>query len=157
MAAVDVREQILSRIRAVLGTVAGAQLAARNRIPVSGASRPALVLQDGSEEECETENPGPRGSQKSLMRLSPRVMILAGAPAESIGATLSTLRAALLPAILKDSQLLSLVGGPAGIRGQGQMRYSGCAVELQTGETQEAVMQLDFTFEYVLSLEDLTS
>lgn len=155
----DVREQILARIRVIIGGIPGVAAAARNRIEISGTSRPAMVLHDGEEEAFEVESPAipPRGSQLDFFHLQPRIQILAGAPTESVGPLLSGLRLLLIPAILNDATLLTLVGGPAGIRGQGQMRYLAATVETVSGQTNEATMELTFRFDYVFRLSDLTS
>ncbi len=155
----DVREQILARIRQIIDGLPGVQMAARNRTELPAQLRPAVILHDGDELARESESPAPppRGSQLDFFRLQPRVMILAGAPNESVGPTLSTLRAALIPAILNDAQLLQLVGGPGGIRGGEQMRYMGASVDVVSGKTTEAQMELTFQLDYVFRVSDLAA
>jgi hypothetical protein len=157
--ATDVRELILERILAIVTGLPGIVMASRNRLELSGSNRPAAILHDGVEQESSQDGlaPPPRGSLKQFMMLEPRIQILVGVSSDTIGSTISTFRAALLPAILNDVTLQQLCGGPSGVRGQTTMMYLGSTLETVGGATTEATMEFNFRFQYVLNIADLAS
>lgn len=148
----DRREQILARLLAVIGEdlnegVPGVR-GYRNRDDVSGDQGPAIIVHDAA--EAAADGPGrPKGSLVDFVVMSPQVFILAGSPAVDVGSVLNSLRALLVPAVLGDALLLALCGN------NGEIRYVGCGTVTAAGEQRAGIMEVSFSFQYVLSVNDL--
>lgn len=148
---VDTREAILSRLFAVIGTVAAVAAVGRNVEDVPGLARPAIILRDGAEDffdKPETE----RRSRVQRMQMTPGLMILAGADSSSVGFLLNTLRARLIVAVVGDAELWGLVS-----QRNGEIRYGGCERLPASPESKEGRMEVSFALTYVLRLSDLSS
>ncbi len=147
---IDRRETILARLAAV---IAGLDVTAgRNRADVSESALPAIFLHDGL--DANEDFPGSwRGPAvtKDMVKLEPQIIIAATGPAETIGATINGLRAQLLVAVLTDAELLAAVGA------NGQIRYVGCALTTEGGESREGQMEVKFGFRYLLAISELQS
>jgi hypothetical protein len=150
----DTREQILTQIVAILTTISGDRTG-RNDDDLTGKPAVATVLFDGG--ETITDNPvarSPRGIPavpKDFMHMTPEIMVILQAPTTTIGTLLNQYRVQLLPLILGDTTLASLVGA------NGEIRYTGCTVETQGGEAREGRMSLDFRFTYMLNVPALSN
>lgn len=149
----DRREQILARLEAIFGTISGVAKTGRNVEDVTGKSRPAIIMHDASESSTDLSErpPGQNGRvvPKDYMILSPQIAILLGDRAEVVGTRVSAMRSALVKAIWTDSQLASFLGN------KGDIRYTGCGLETQPGETREARLLVNFEFTYFLDCAEL--
>ena len=147
----DRRELILVRLLVILQGIPGVTLGARNRGSVSGKAQPALVMHDAVEEATEISysREGVHYAYKALMRLSPQIYILLGNPSDVIGSDVSAMRQLLVPAIWTDPTLRGYCGS------NGDVRYIGCGLTTETGETREARLDVKFEFIYVLSASEL--
>lgn len=151
---VDVREQILARLEVIIDGLDGVVKSGRNRPDVSGKARPALILHDGDEQPGGDDQAGPRNATITFMEMAPRIEILAEAASQDVGTTVNVIRAALLKAVFNDAALLELIGA-ADRRGNGEIRYDGCALELDSGEAREARMEISLRITYVFRIGDL--
>lgn len=146
----DKREDILARLLQVAASVPGVAMAVRNQDEISERSRPAIVVFDADEIADEAaERQDHPGRSPNLVVMTPEVLILLGAPPESVGSALNALRAKLVKAVLADSQLIELAGQ------NGRVRYAGCSTHLGHGRSMEGSMGVQFTFAYVLRPEQL--
>lgn len=144
----DKREQILARLLELCAGLTGIVSARRNVLDVPFLERPALVVQDGSEERLD----GPVSDNRSgvtRLEATPQVWLLIRGAAEDAGPLMSLFRARLLYVIATDPTLRNLTGTVGGIR------YEGCTVSEPSAETKEPRMDLNFTFTYTLKLSDL--
>ncbi len=149
----DIREEILVRLLAILGT--GVERTRRNSDDLSSKTGNAAVLHDG--DESITDLPIQRNSRgdprvlKDFVHMMPGITIIVGSSTEEVGTALNALRQFFLPAIINDATLISLVGP------NGEIRYTGLTMETQAGENREGRMTLDFRFQYVLNVNTLGS
>jgi hypothetical protein len=159
----DRREAILEQILVVLAQVGTGWVAAvdsepsvfRNRAEIPPEKLPALVLLDGREQVITStlrkDQMGivPSATAPSVYTLSPQVFIVLKPRQtlanEGVGEELSQMRMKLVPAVLDDDTLGTLIGPSGGIR------YMGHLTDLQTGSTVLGQMQLNFEFSYVLN------
>src|SRR4051812_23490588 len=145
----DTRELILSRLQEVMA-VEGIVIVVRNALDVPFLSRPAVVIQDGSEERIN----GPRGanySQVQQMDLTPQIWLMLRGTNMEAGPLMSLYRGRILYAVFSDMILQNLVGTT------GAMRYDGCTVIEPTPETKEPRMDLNFTFTYTMHIGNFYS
>jgi len=145
---VDKREQILARLLEICAGISGIAAAARNVLDVSSLVRPAMVVQDGSEEQLDSARSDNRsGAQR--FELTPQIWLLVrGAPA-NVGPLMSLYRSRLVYLVATDATLRDLTGTFGGIR------YDGCTVSEPTPETKEPRMDVNFTLIYTLAMSDL--
>ena len=144
----DKREAILVRLLAVCAGLDDIAATARNATDVAGGTRPALIVQDGSEER----NDAPRSenrSRVSRMELNAQVWLFVRAVAADAGPLMSRFRNRLILAVINDSELQTLTGTV------GEIRYDGCTVIDPNPETREPRMDLNFAFVYTLAISDL--
>jgi hypothetical protein len=146
---VDKREAILARLTTVCGSLQGIVSAKRNVLDVPLLGRPALVVQDGSEERLDAPASANRSGAQRL-QLTPQIWLLVRGAADDAGPLMSLFRGRLISTVLQDQTLLDLTGTAGGIR------YDGCTVNEPTPETKEPRMDVNFTFIYTLNLNDIT-
>ena len=158
VASVDRREQILSRILAILGGIDGIVMAVRDwgDIPPKetedGTTQlPAAVLLDG--EETNTlktvgHSPGQR-MPATVVGLRPQIWVvpLPSDTIKNVGipAFISQTRIKVLKALINDETLLSLMGANGG------MEYLGMKTDMQSGSTMEGNFMLDCMFNYTFN------
>jgi hypothetical protein len=147
---IDRRETILARLAVVIAGIDGVSNG-RNRGDMSDDALPAIFLHDGIEAAEELAGLPRNAVAIDLVKLEPQIWIAATAPAETIGAVINGLRARLVPAVLADADLKSAVGS------NGQIRYVGCAITTEGGESREGLMEIKFSFRYVLAVSELQS
>jgi len=138
----DKREQILARLTAVAGGVAGISVAERNGMNLAETQRPAIVVMDGNEQAEDTTSEKSRAPRRIVM--SPLVYVIASGDTGAIGTELNSLRAALVKAVMTDATLISLVGP------NGEITYEGCETGLARGRQIEGEMGVHFAFAYIL-------
>lgn len=146
----DKREAILTRLAEIAGGIAGIKTAVRNQDEVSERARPAIVIFDADEAADESSGErGRTGKSPNIVEMSPEVLILLGAPPETVGTALNAMRAKLIKAVLTDNDLAVLTGTNGGAR------YAGCSTHLGSGRSMEGSMTLQFAFTYVLRPDQL--
>ncbi|HEX2634805.1 MAG TPA: hypothetical protein VHM22_18530 [Bradyrhizobium sp.] len=144
----DKREAILARLAALCTAISGIVSAQRNVLDVPYLQRPAVVVQDGSEERLDSPASATR-STAQRMELSPQLWLLVRGSGAEAGALLSLYRSRIVQAVLTDTTLQDLTGTAGGIR------YEGCNVPEPTPESKEPRLDLNFTLTYTLRLSDL--
>lgn len=151
---VDKREQVLTRIFAVLETIPGVVSHVRNRVELSDDKRPALYLLDGDETADETAfGKGRLNASPNIITLKPEVWVSLEnrqPKNENLGQDLNAYRVLLIKAMLNDSQLIALTGGDFG-----NIRYMGAVTDLARGRDTAGVMGLMFAFVYMLKPSEL--
>lgn len=149
----DTREAILVRLLAIIGGFVSRTR--RNSDDLSAKTGSAGVLSDGDETITDIplrkNNRGDPRIIKDFLQMTPNITIIVGASTENIGTELNGLRAQMLPAIVNDSELISLVGP------NGEIRYTGMTLETQAGESREGRLTLDMRLTYVLDINKLGS
>lgn len=145
----DVREQILERLFAVCGSIAGITTALRNQNSVSETLLPALIVFDADEIADENDPKSRPANAPRRVTMTPEVRILRQSAPEAIGSDLNAIRAKLIKAVLTDSALLAFTA-----EGQGA-RYMGAASQLKSGRSMEGDMLCVFAFHYYLKPNDL--
>lgn len=147
----DKREQILSRLTAVLETVEGVNLVQRNTVDVPESKVPALVLLDGDEapldEESFGKGRGPRGP--ILMRMFPEIYALLIEEPTEVGPSMNEMRAKIIDAICTDAQLTALAHN-------GDIRYDGMQTALALGRSLTGEAGLSFAIVYAMYPGTLT-
>jgi hypothetical protein len=145
---VDRREAVLARLGEIAAGVAGIRSVKRNALDVPFLERPAVIVQDGSEERLD----GPASDNRTgvtRLEMTPQLWLFVRGTIDESGPLMSLFRGRLLYAIVNDPTLQSLTGSWGGIR------YEGCTVSEPTPETKEPRMDLNFTLTYTLSRSDL--
>lgn len=145
----DVREQILERLFAVCGSIAGITTALRNQDSISETLLPSLVVFDADEIADENDPKSRPANAARRVTMTPEVRILLQAAPEAVGSDLNTIRARLIKAVLADAALLALTA-----EGQGA-RYMGAASQLKSGRSMQGDMLCVFAFAYYLKPNDL--
>lgn len=148
----DRREELLARLGDVLAAVPGIVKFARNVDDISAAHRPAAILHDGATSLKDTGAGGAANSQAQMMRLSPQIYLLLGAPSADLGPLASALCVAIVAAVLKDTLLVEMVGGE---RRRGII-FEGAGLETVTGETREGRFEISISFDYPFAVSELT-
>lgn len=144
----DKREAILQRLVELCAATTGIVSAKRNVLDVPLLGRPAIVVQDGSEERLD----GPASESRSgvqRLEMAPQLWLLVRGAADDAGPLMSLFRARILSAVITDQTLRDLTGTVGGIR------YDGCTVAEPTAETKEPRLDINFTITYTLAMSDL--
>lgn len=149
----DTREQILLQLVAIANSVAPTE-ATRNVDDMTASSQLAITILDGDEAPGDNFTPirSSRGDPRvllELMSMTPSVLLTLGAPTDRIGSDLNEVRRQLLPLVISDPTLMSLVTA------NGEIRYTGLAMETNPGEQREGRMTLDFKITYPLFISEL--
>lgn len=160
----DRRERILTRMEELLQGVCtqlGGWIYARNRGELPDEMRPALILLDADEAVgLPVQLNQARGQLRTppmIMEMRPQLFaVLKDREPKNllVGTDLLTARRLilplLLPSLLTDDTLKSLVGS------NGFIRYEGLLTDLATGRSMRGECQFNFVFGYVLRLDELT-
>lgn len=149
---IDIREQLLAQLVIVYEGITGIEAVARNALDIVGIKRPAILVNDGSEElVLERPNSVRRFGQIQIMDLTPDVRLLLRADdGNEGGALISLFRARIILATLNDIGLRNILGA------NGAMRYAGCSTPDPSPESRFPRLDLTFIFSYPLKLSDLT-
>jgi hypothetical protein len=147
---IDKREEILVRLVQVISAIPGVWKVYRNRPAISAAQRPAIVVLDSDEEgTLGAFALGRPLASPGIMRMTPEVCLMAAGESDTIGASLSAMRFLVIPAILTDDFLSTLVGTIGGVQ------YQGCTTDLGRGRTMEGELVLNFEIHYALKLSEM--
>jgi len=145
----DPREQIMARLAALAGALAGIANLFRNEIVTDETMLPAICLMEGDEEADDADPAGRPQTAPRRVTMQPQLVIAAGGEAAALGPALNAWRAALIKAVLTDATLAALSHQGRGVR------YDGMATDLGLGRTQEGQMALMFSITYMLRPLDL--
>ena len=143
------REEVLSRLLAILEGLDGFETVVRNRGLLDNDKFPGIVLLDG--DETSTKLADGRGRQRMspvITAMHPQVFILlktAQPTNENVGQNLNTRRGTIIGAISADAQLLALIGP------NGDITYDGCETDLKSGGAMVGEMRLDLTIKCVMN------
>lgn len=148
----DIRDEILIRLAEVCRNITGVAAVGTNCLDVAGLVRPAIIINDGTEDVgLERSNSARRYSQIQLMDLTPEIkLLLRTTDASDARRLVSVFRGRLISAILSDSELQGILSA------NGAIRYSGCTSPDPSPETKEPRLDFTFVFTYALKLSDLT-
>lgn len=146
----DRREAILARLLEIATGIEGIVRAWRHKSRVTEEARPAIVILDADEvaEEGEAAAGRPFNVQRRVV-MTPEIYIMLGGSPEEVGTEINTMRGRFLKAVLKDDELISIVGT------NGLIKYEGCATGLAEGRSMEAEMGVSISFTYILKVDEL--
>lgn len=147
---IDRRGQILARLVEIMQLIPGPQRVYRNRLQISEAQRPAIVVLDGDEQGTLGDFAlGRPLTSPGIMRMTPEICLMAAGDSDTIGTSLSDFRFRVIPAVLTDSRLSDLVSATGGVQ------YQGCTTDLGKGRTIEGVLLLNFEIHYALKMSEM--
>src|SRR5512143_4294324 len=140
----DKREDILARLFTIISTIRNITTVARNLDEMPEGSRPCIVLIDGN--EVRADDSRGKGRQTVIMVMTPTIAVGVSSTVADLGADANAIRAKLLPAILTDTTLATILGT------NGKITYDGLAGKLSQGSLMASDMELNFTIEYPLDI-----
>lgn len=146
----DIRELILARMLAVAetleypGDLDELALAARNKLTIDEAQRPALVILDGPETARNNEASRRPARAPRIIDMQPTVVLMVGAKAEVVGTLINRYRAVYLKALSEDAEFLALTHDGEGFR------YDGCTPTVDEGRVVEGQMEFHLSITYIL-------
>lgn len=144
----DIREEALKRLVVIAAGVQGIVAADRNKSDVPENRRPAVLIQDGSEQFVSA----PRSEtlmRAQMMELSPAIWIRVNTKPEEAGPLLSVLRNRLMKAISADAALQAI------ITSNGYLRFEGSTVPEPPPQGFEQRMDLNVVIGYPFRLVDV--
>jgi hypothetical protein len=162
-ARLDRRDQILTRLFTLLGTVSvtistgtfsGSKLV-RNRNELPQEKVPGLILLDADEvKDPRFPELSGRGSRPGpgMMKMTPEVYIVLDQRKPNnilVGEDLNLIRAAVLNLVLHDSALQAFTGQ------NGLITYDGCVTDLARNRVMQGQMGLSITFSYPFIPDEL--
>lgn len=143
----DKREDILARLFTILSGIRNITTVARNIDEMPEGSRPCIVLIDGDEVRSDTSRG--KAMQTVVMVMTPRIAIGISSSPDNLGPDINAIRAKVLPAILGDATLTTILGT------NGRITYDGLAGRLSQGSLMASDMELNFSIEYPLDIKAL--
>ncbi|HET7376496.1 MAG TPA: hypothetical protein VFK30_07300 [Anaerolineae bacterium] len=143
----DKREDILARLFTVLSGIRNITTVARNIDEMPEGSRPCIVLIDGDEIRSDTSRG--KALQTVVMVMTPRIAIGISSSPDNLGPDINAIRAKVLPAVLGDATLTTILGT------NGKITYDGLAGKLSQGSLMASDMELNFSIEYPLDIKAL--
>jgi len=149
----DVRENILARLVAIVATMPSIKEVFRNNVDLTEDQLPAAAVLDGDEETNDHTDASMRPANRpTLATMTPEIIIFKIAP--QVGPDISTLRRELVKAVLYDTQLNEQIV-KTGRFGNGAIRYLGCQTDLGWERSMFGALKANFLFKYVLRPNDL--
>lgn len=146
----DKRELIIVRLFEVASGVAGVITSERNRTEFDDTQLPAVSVLEGDEDVDDRDVPRTRPSARPyLVTATPQVFIRAASDDNNVGTNLNTIRAAIIKAVLEDTELNALT-----LNGRG-VRYAGQQSTLHAARTMVGAVALVFAITYVLDPNEL--
>lgn len=149
----DVREDILTRLVAVVATIPNIRLATRNNDDITEDQMPAAIVLDGDESLSGSPDLSARpSSMPSAIEMTPMIMILHQDP--NVGSEIGDLRRELIKRVLFDAELNEQIV-KTGRNGNGTIRYLGCDVGTAWLRDLHGAMTARFMFKYWLKPDEL--
>jgi hypothetical protein len=151
---IDVREDILVRLLAVVASIPNIRSAQRNNgVDIPEDQLPAALVFDGDEETDDASDLSMRPpSRPTVVRMQPEIVIVK--QADAVGSDLTTLRRELIRRVLTDTELNEQIV-KTGRFGNGAIRYLGCQTDLGWGRSLQGALRAQFMFKYSLKIEEL--
>jgi hypothetical protein len=150
---IDVREDILVRLLAVVASIPNIRSAQRNNVDIPEDQLPAALVFDGDEETDDASDLSMRPSSRpTVVRMQPEIVI--AEQADAVGSDLTTLRRELIRRVLTDTELNEQIV-KTGRFGNGAIRYLGCQTDLGWGRSLQGALRAQFMFKYSLKIEEL--
>ena len=151
MATEDKREAILERLLMVLGAIEGIkpEACARNKEDFAENLRPAIGLFDADEMQPDNFSVEGRGRPpvgQLILEMQPEVFIVVQKSSKEVGAALNELRAAVIKAVMSDTELRQLCH---------QIIYAGFTPALAAGRGMVGQGRVHFSFQYLLRIDKL--
>lgn len=146
----DVREQILSRLVTIAGSVDIVDEVFRNTFNLPDTSTKKIVIIDGDEQSSEADPMRRPANSPRLVDMSPEIYLIDSDKPESVGSDSNTFRAAFLKAAFFDDELIALTANKEG------MRYDGLVSGLSMAQRGvEYAMGINISFTYLFNPADL--
>jgi hypothetical protein len=150
---VDVRENILARLLAVVAAIPNIRSAQRNNVDITEDQLPAAIVFDGDEETNDTTDLSMRPPHRPTnVHMTPEIVI--AQMADEAGSDLTTLRRELIKRVLFDTELNEQIV-KTGRYGNGAIRYLGCQTDLGWMRSLHGALRAQFLFKYTLKPDDL--
>jgi hypothetical protein len=150
---IDIREQILARLVAIVDSVADFKEVYRNYVDLIEEDLPAAAVLDGDEETNDANDASMHPSNKPIVTtMTPEIVIFKLAP--QVGPDISVLRRQLVKAVLYDTELNDQIV-KTGRRGNGTIRYLGCQTDLGWERSMFGALKVNLQFKYTLQPDDL--
>jgi len=150
---IDVRENILARLVAIVATMPSIKNVYRNNVDLTEDQLPAAAVLDGDEETGDhTDHSQHPSNRPTLATMTPEIIIFKLAP--QVGPDISTLRRELIKLVLYDTELNEQIIG-TGRFGNGTIRYLGCQTDLGWERSMFGALKANFQFKYPLKPDDL--
>jgi hypothetical protein len=144
----DRRELILERIAEILGGVAGIVTVTRNKTEFDDTQMPAAGVLEGDEDASDSDARSTRPSARPYL-VTARPQIWLRADGDNVGTTLNNLRAAIIKAVLEDTELNALSANGRGVR------YDGQQTTLHAARSMVGATALMFAITYLLDPTEL--
>jgi len=150
---IDVRENILARLVAIVGTMPSIKQVFRNYVDLTEDQLPAAAVLDGDEDTDDVADKSMRPPERpTLTTMTPEIVIFKLAP--QVGPDISMLRRELIKLVLYDTELNEQIV-KTGRYGNGAIRYLGCQTDLGWERSMFGALKLNFHFKYALRPADL--
>jgi len=150
---IDIRENILARLVAIIDGVADFKQVYRNYVDLTEDDLPAAAVLDGDEETEDTSDASMRPPHRpTLTTMTPEIIVFKLAP--QVGPDISVLRRQLVKAVLYDSELNQQIV-KTGRYGNGAIRYLGCQTDLGWERSMFGALKVNLLFKYALKPDDL--
>jgi hypothetical protein len=150
---IDVRENILARLVAIVDGVADFKEVYRNYVDLTEDDLPAAAVLDGDEETNDTTDASMRPPNRpTLATMTPEIIVFKLAP--QVGPDISVLRRQLVKAVLYDIELNEQIV-KTGRHGNGAIRYLGCQTDLGWERSMFGALKINLLFKYALRPDDL--
>jgi hypothetical protein len=150
---VDVREDILARLLAVVATIPNIRSAHRNKAISDDTELPTVIVYDGDEEASRAPDLGSKPpNAPTVMHMTPEIVI--AQEADEIGSDLTTFRRELIKLVLYDVTLNEQIV-KTGKYGNGIIRYLGCETNISSARSPYGALLARFMFGYSLKPDDL--
>ena len=150
---IDVREQILMRLVAIVDAVADFKEVYRNYVDLTEDDLPAAAVLDGDEDTHDSSDASMRPPDRpTLVTMTPEIVIFKIAP--QVGPDISVLRRELVKAVLYDTELNQQIV-KTGRYGNGAIRYLGCQTDLAWERSMFGALKINLHIKYTLRPADL--
>lgn len=150
---VDLREDILARLLAVVTTLPNIRSAHRNKAISDETELPTVIVYDGNEEISGAIDLSARpANSPTVMQMTPEILV--AQEADEIGSDLTAFRRELIKLILYDTALNEQIV-KTGRFGNGAIRYLGCETNISAARSPYGAVLARFMFKYPLKPDDL--
>lgn len=132
------------RLVALAGGIVGDDNVARNRITLDDLSQSQIFVLEGDEEAEEDDLTGRAPQVRRRVHMMPQIVPVCRAKADDIGSDINDLRAAVIAAVLNDSELHALT------LNRRSVRYEGMESDLAFGRQMIGQMALRFRITVIM-------